>query len=64
MKDSIPNLHSFEVTKCSVELGGFHPVIVITHLKALDSKGKYIKFVNMKDALPYLHEYPIKFKKQ
>tara|TARA_Y100000004_G_C8892478_1_gene402668 strand:+ start:766 stop:942 length:177 start_codon:yes stop_codon:yes gene_type:complete len=36
--------------------------IVIKMIKVLDEKGDYIKFAKLKDVMPYLSEYPIKFK--
>ena len=36
--------------------------IVIKMIKVLDEKGDYIKFAKLKDVMPYLSKYPIKFK--
>lgn len=53
---------SFEVVTYSVEFINDKPKIVISMIKALDTNGKYIKFIGMKDVEPYLSKYPIKFK--
>tara|TARA_R100001440_G_scaffold39562_2_gene59041 strand:- start:4474 stop:4665 length:192 start_codon:yes stop_codon:yes gene_type:complete len=36
--------------------------IVIKQIKALDEKGKYIKFVKLEKVMPYLSKMPITFK--
>lgn len=36
--------------------------IVIKMIKVLDEKGDYIKFAKLKDVMPYLSKYPVKFK--
>jgi len=36
--------------------------IVIKQIKALDEKGKYIKFVKLDKVIPYLSKMPITFK--
>lgn len=36
--------------------------IVIKMIKVLDEKGDYIKFARLKDVMPYLSEYPVKFR--
>ena len=53
---------SFEVVTYSVEFINDKPKIVISMIKALDTNGKYIKFIGMKDAEPYLSKYPVTFK--
>ena len=36
--------------------------IIIKMIKVLDAEGKYIKFAKLKDVIPYLSKYPVKFK--
>jgi len=36
--------------------------IIIKMIKVLDVEGKYIKFAKLKDVIPYLSKYPVKFK--
>lgn len=37
--------------------------IVIKMIKLLDENNKYVKFVKLKDVVPYLSEMNVKFKK-
>lgn len=53
---------SFEIVKYSFELIDDNPKIVISMIKASDTNGKYIKFIGMSDAEPYLSKYPVTFK--
>ena len=36
--------------------------IIIKQIKVLDEKGDYIKFAKLKNVIPYLSKYPVKFK--
>ena len=36
--------------------------IKINQIKAVDKKGKYIKFVKLKEVMPYLSKYNVKFR--
>ena len=38
--------------------------IVIKMIKLLDENDKYVKFVKLKDVVPYLSKMNVKFKKQ
>lgn len=58
MKINGKELGSFEVTTYKL-IGGN---IVIDKIKALDTEGKYIKFAKLDKVIPYLSQYPIKFK--
>lgn len=54
-------LGSFEITTYYVKnIDGNK--IVIEKVKALDKEGKYIKFAKLDMVLPYLSQYPVKFK--
>lgn len=53
---------SFEIVKYRFELVNGNPKIIIEMIKVLDLNGKYIKFAKLKEVLPYLSQYPIKFK--
>ena len=50
--------HSLEVVR--YEYDGDN--IIIKMIKVLDEKGDYIKFAKLKDVIPYLSKYPVKFK--
>lgn len=55
----VPKPHSLEVTRYEhVEGVG----IVINQVKVLDKNGKYIKFAKLKELVPFMSKYPIKFK--
>jgi hypothetical protein len=53
---------SFEIVRYRFDLINGEPKIIIEMIKVLDQKGKYIKFAKLKEVLPYLSQYPIKFK--
>jgi|TARA_B100001094_G_C17782896_1_gene600605 hypothetical protein len=53
---------SFEITRYSYDLVDNEPKIVISMVKVLDKKGKYIKFAKLKEVEPYLCLYPVTFK--
>ncbi len=53
---------SFEITRYSYDLVDNEPKIVISMVKVLDKKGKYIKFAKLKEIEPYLCLYPVTFK--
>mgnify|MGYP001371078228 CR=1 FL=1 len=50
--------HSFEIVRYDYD----GQDIVIKMIKVLDEKGDYIKFAKLKDVMPYLSKYPVKFK--
>ena len=50
--------HSFEIVRYDYD----GQDIVIKMIKVLDEKGDYIKFAKLKEVMPYLSEYPVKFK--
>jgi hypothetical protein len=54
---------SFEVVRYKSEDINGEPKIIIEMIKVLDKDGKYIKFAKLKNVLPYLSEYPVRFKK-
>jgi len=53
---------SFEIVKYRFDLVNGDPKIIIEMVKVLDTNGKYIKFAKLKEVLPYLSQYPVKFK--
>jgi hypothetical protein len=53
---------SFEIVRYRFDLINNEPKIIIEMIKVLDKDGKYIKFAKLKEVLPYLNQYPIKFK--
>ena len=55
----VPKPHSLEVTRYEhVEGVG----IVISQVKVLDKNNKYIKFAKLKELIPYISRFPVKFK--
>lgn len=54
---------SFEIVRYRFDLINGDPKIIIEMIKVLDQNGNYIKFAKLKEVLPYLSQYPIKFKK-
>jgi len=55
---------SLEITKYDFEMIDGDPKIIISMVKVLDEKGKYVKFAKLKDVEPYLSDYPVTFKKK
>ena len=55
---------SLEITKYDFEMIDGDPKIIISMVKVLDEEGKYVKFAKLKDAEPYLSDYPVTFKKK
>lgn len=53
---------SFEIVRYRFDLINGEPKIIIEMVKVLDAEGKYIKFAKLKEVLPFLSQYPIKFK--
>jgi hypothetical protein len=53
---------SFEIVRYRFDLINGEPKIIIEMIKVLDKNGNYIKFAKLKEVLPYLSQYPIKFK--
>ena len=53
---------SLEITRYNFEMIDGDPKIVISMVKVLDEKGKYVKFAKLKEVEPYLSKYPITFK--
>lgn len=53
---------SFEIVKYRFDLVNGDQKIIIEMVKVLDINGKYIKFAKLKEVLPYLSQYPVKFK--
>jgi len=51
-------IHSFEIVR--YEYDGKD--IIIKMVKVLDENGEYIKFAKLDKVLPYLSQYPTKFK--
>jgi hypothetical protein len=56
-------LGSFEIVRYSFDQVKGEPKILIHQIKALDVNGEYIKFAKLESVMPYLCEYPIRFKK-
>jgi len=54
---------SFEIVRYRFDLVDGEPKIIIEMVKVLDQDGKYIKFAKLKEVLPFLSQYPVKFKK-
>ena len=50
--------HSLEVVRYDYDR--YH--IVIKQIKVLDENGDYIKFAKLKEVMPYLSQYNVKFK--
>ena len=50
--------HSLEVVRYDYD--GYN--IVIKQIKVLDKNGDYIKFAKLKEVMPYLSQYNVKFK--
>ncbi len=55
---------SLEVTRYNYETIDGEPKIVISMVKVIDNKGKYVKFAKLKNVEPYLSKYPITFKEK
>ena len=55
-------LGSFEIVRYSFDQVKGEPKILIHQIKAIDVNGAYIKFAKLESVLPYLSQYPIKFK--
>ena len=55
---------SLEITKYDFEMIDGDPKIIISMVKVLGEKGKYVKFAKLKDVEPYLSDYPVTFKKK
>lgn len=55
---------SLEITKYDFEMIDGDPKIIISMVKVLDEKGKYVKFAKLKGVEPYLSDYPVTFKKK
>ena len=53
---------SLEITRYSYEMIDKEPKIVISMIKVLDTKGKYIKFAKLKEVEIYLSRYAVTFK--
>ena len=58
MGNRIDEVGAFEITSYDLVDGN----IVITKVKVLSKKGKYIKFAKLDHVLPYLSRYPVAFK--
>lgn len=56
------DIGSFEIVRYHFDLVNNEPKIIIEMVKVLDKNGKYIKFAKLKELLPYLSKYPVKFK--
>jgi hypothetical protein len=52
----------FEITRYHYKLVDDEPKIVISMVKVLDKKGKYIKFAKLKEVEPFLSKFPVNFK--
>lgn len=53
---------SLEVVRYRVELIQGQPKIIIEQIRVNDENGNYLKFAKLKDVLPYLSKFPVKFK--
>ena len=53
---------SFEIVKYHFEMVNNEPKILISMVKVLDEDGNYIKFAKLKEVLPYLSKFPVRFK--
>jgi hypothetical protein len=56
------DIGSFEIVRYRFDVIENEPKIIIEMIKVLDKNGKYVKFAKLKEVLPYLNQYPIKFK--
>lgn len=52
----------FEIVRYEFAYVENEPKIIISMIKVLDKKGKYIKFAKLKEVEPYLSKFPISFK--
>ena len=53
---------SLEITRYNYKEVDGEPKIIISMVKVLDKKGKYIKFAKLKEVEKYLSKYPVIFK--
>jgi hypothetical protein len=53
---------SFEVVRYSFTMIDSEPKILIHQVRVNDLDGKYLKFAKLKEVLPYLCLFPVKFK--
>jgi len=53
---------SLEITRYNYDEVNGDPKIIISMVKVLDKKGKYIKFAKLKEVEKYLSKYPVIFK--
>lgn len=60
--NNMENLGSLEITRYKYRFVDGQPKIVIEMVKAIDTNGKYIKFLPMKEVVNYLDKYPVIFK--
>ncbi len=58
----MPKPASLEIVKYEFMQINGNPKVVISMVKVLDEENKYIKFAKLKEVLPYLAEFPVKFK--
>jgi hypothetical protein len=58
----IEEIGSFEVVKYDFEFIKGQPKLVISMVKVLDKAGNYLKFAKLKEVMPFLSKFPIKFK--
>ena len=45
------------LTKFRTQAGKYGTELLLTHIKLSDDKGKYIKFLSVEEALPYLQDH-------
>ena len=53
---------SLEITRYNYDEVDGDPKIIISMVKVLDKKGKYIKFAKLKEVEKYFSKYPVIFK--
>lgn len=54
---------SLEITRYKFQTVNGESKILIEMVKVLDTNGGYIKFAKLKEVLPFLAKFPVKFKK-
>lgn len=56
------NVGSLEIVRYHFQYVGEEPKIIIEMVRVNDTNGEYIKFAKLKEVMPYLSKYPVKFK--
>lgn len=62
MENIEEKIGGFQIVRYEFKYVDNEPKIVISMIKVLDKKGKYIKFAKLKEVEPYLSKFPVSFK--